>query len=156
MAQKTSFKFILAGSGGCGKTSLLKKIIYNTFEKKYIETRKNKIHDLKLITNYGTMKIEVVDCAGTLLDKDTSFMKGADGAIILYDLSSKLSQKQISEWVSHIYETNELNIPIVIYGNKEDVFRNNTEISVKSGKNIFTPFEHLLKIVTNYNDIQIE
>lgn len=91
---------------------------------------------------------------------------GADAAIIMFDVTSRLTYKNVPRWYTDIRKVCP-DIPIVLCGNKADSsprevpakqineFIHNTlalpyyDISVKSNYNYEKPFIHLLRLLCN-------
>ena len=62
-AQHT-FKLVLVGDGGVGKTTFVKRHLTGEFEKKYIATIGVEVHPLTFHTNAGLICFNVWDTAG--------------------------------------------------------------------------------------------
>ena len=116
------FKIALAGAGGVGKSTLLKRHLTGEFEKKYVATLGVQVHPLLFYTNYGPVKLNIWDMAGQ--DKFGGLRDGyfieADGTILMFDVTSKLSYKEIPYW-HKLVERVAPGLPTVICGNKCDV-----------------------------------
>ena len=64
MAQKPTFKLVLVGDGGVGKTTFVKRHLTGEFEKKYVATLGVEVHPLVFHTNRGAIRFNVWDTAG--------------------------------------------------------------------------------------------
>jgi GTPase SAR1 family protein len=65
MAQETpTFKLVLVGDGGIGKTTFVKRHLTGEFEKKYIATLGVEVHPLTFHTNFGNLIFNTWDTAG--------------------------------------------------------------------------------------------
>lgn len=59
-----SFKVVLVGDGGVGKTTFVKRHISGEFEKRYLATMGVEVHPLHFFTNFGKILMNVWDTAG--------------------------------------------------------------------------------------------
>ena len=63
-AMKPTFKLVLVGDGGVGKTTFVKRHLTGEFEKKYVATLGVEVHPLEFHTNRGQLVFNVWDTAG--------------------------------------------------------------------------------------------
>ena len=157
-----SYKIILVGDGGVGKTTLVKRHVTGEFEKKYVASLGVEVHPLVFDTNQGELRFNIWDVAGQekfggLRD---GYFNNSDAAIIMFDVTSRLSWKNVPYWYNLL--RNKLpNVPIVLCGNKADVQERKVlpnvirkfmdsynvtyyyDISAKSNYNYDKPFSYL-------------
>ena len=102
MQKKILFKVTVAGDGGVGKTTLLKRFVDGTFDTRTNMTIGVEIHQ-KLVEMPHNMKVDLViwDLGGQerfrfLLD---SFMSGASGAILMFDPLRLITLFNLVEWI---------------------------------------------------------
>jgi len=164
MAQdiKYTFKLVLVGDGGTGKTTFVKRHITGEFEKKYIATLGVEVHPLKFFTNFGILQFNCWDTAGQEKFgglRDGYYIQG-NCAIIMFDVTSRVTYKNVPNWHRDLVRVCE-NIPIVLCGNKVDVKERKVkaksitfhrkknlqyyDISAKSNYNFEKPFLWLLR-----------
>eukprot|EP01006_Ploeotia_vitrea_P029019 TRINITY_DN61637_c0_g1_i1.p1 TRINITY_DN61637_c0_g1~~TRINITY_DN61637_c0_g1_i1.p1 ORF type:complete len:220 (-),score=52.93 TRINITY_DN61637_c0_g1_i1:139-798(-) len=166
-----TFKLILVGDGGTGKTTFVKRHLTGEFEKKYIATIGVEVHPLKFHTDRGLIQFNVWDTAGQEKFgglRDGYYIQG-DCAIIMFDVTARATYKNVPAWHRDIVRVCE-NIPMVLVGNKVDVMdravkpkqitfhrKKNLQyydISAKSNYNFEKPFLWLAKKLANDNNLQ--
>ncbi|CAG8516050.1 2069_t:CDS:2 [Diversispora eburnea] len=151
MAQQEvpTFKLVLVGDGGTGKTTFVKRHLTGEFEKKYVV----EVHPLTFHTNFGPICFNTWDTAGQEKFgglRDGYYIQG-QCAIIMFDVTSRITYKNVPNWHRDLVRVCE-NIPIVLCGNKERKVKAKTitfhrkknlqyyDISAKSNYNFEKPF----------------
>ncbi len=162
-------KIIVAGDGGVGRTTLLIRLTKNYFSPAKITKG---IQIFTQCINIGNKNINFVfwDFAGQnrwrFFQRD--FCKGADGAILAFDLTRSSSLENIGNWVNILRSWNR-DLPIILIGMKYDLkdhlvfddddgmsfleeykFIDIIKVSCKTGENVQKTFQslfsHILKI----------
>lgn len=165
-------KIVVIGDGGVGKSSLIKKINTDKFDEKYNSTIGYKPHPMKFLTNRGKIEIEMIDTAGQekFGTVNSELYKDIDGAIIMFDLTSRISYNAVPQWYRDLQTiTKNKKFPTVIVGNKLDIERkvkpaaitypskNNIpyiETSIKNNDNLINIFNELFPQIFDDKDIQ--
>ncbi len=169
------FKIILIGDSNCGKTSLINRYVKKTFSENYICTIGVDFLMKNIMIKSDLIKLQIWDTAGMEKYKQitTSYYRGAQAALICFDLTSKQSFLNVEKWVIEFNKNSNLIFKKIIYiiGNKSDLIeerevseeeineyikRNNFsyyECSSKSGNNINNLFLDLTKyLYSNYKN----
>ena len=159
------YKLVLCGDGGTGKTTFVKRHLTGEFEKKYIATLGVEVHPMEFCTTRGVIRFQVWDTAGQekLSCLRDGYYIGAHCAIIMFDVCSRVTYKNVTKWYKELTRVCE-GIPIVLVGNKVDVADRKVkarqilfprkhgiqyyDISAKSNYQFEKPFLWLLKKLT--------
>lgn len=149
-----TYKLVLIGDGGVGKSTYLKKLIYRKFEQKYVATLGVEVHPFM----FDGSKFNIWDCAGQekLGGLRDGYYIQADCAIVMFDWSNKLSIRNVSNWVRDFVRVCP-DKPYIIVGNKANLMNpqawNQSLISIKdpiisidtkNNQNTQEPFNNLL------------
>ncbi|CAL7941605.1 unnamed protein product [Xylocopa violacea] len=103
MAQEAdipTFKCVLVGDGGTGKTTFVKRHLTGEFEKKYVATLGVEVHPLIFHTNRGPIRFNVWDTAGQEKFgglRDGYYIQG-QCAVIMFDVTSRVTYKNVPNW----------------------------------------------------------
>ncbi|MFX0058733.1 MAG: Rab family GTPase [Candidatus Hodarchaeota archaeon] len=118
------FKILIAGDGGVGKTTLLRRYVDGVFDESTIETvgvdfflKELKFEDLRLRCSLQLWDLGGQERFRHLLD---SFIMGARGALLLFDLTRMPKMDKILNWVN-IVRLHDINLPIALVGTKLDL-----------------------------------
>jgi len=160
------FKLVLVGDGGVGKTTFVKRHLTGEFEKKYIATQGVEVSSLTFFTNYGPIKFNIWDTAGQekLGGLREGYYIGADCAIVMFDVTSRITYKNVPKWYKDLTRICE-NVPMVLVGNKVDAKDRKVkarqitfhrkrnlqyyDVSAKSNYQFEKPFLFLMKRLVN-------
>jgi small GTP-binding protein len=123
--KQISYKIILAGDSGVGKTTLVYRYIKGKFRDDFKQTIGVDFYvknNLKIDGN--DIKLQIWDLGGE--EKFRSFLRGyikkSDGVLFLFDLNNINSLNQIGEWMGIMREVN-TETPILLVGAKSDLFK---------------------------------
>ena len=117
------FKLILIGNSGVGKSCILQRYMKHTFEEKYKCTIGVDFLMKSLIINNQTVKLQLWDTAGQEKYKSmvSSYYRGANVALIVFDLTSHSSFDALPIWIENYYKNGPEQKNIILIGNKKDL-----------------------------------
>ena len=117
-----SVNVVVFGSGGVGKTSLVRRYLYNCFQEKYQPTIEDDYR--KVISYKGNLcDLTILDTTGThqFPAMRNLAIRNGDGFIIVYAIDDKLSLLEAKRLHDEIVEVKEnKDVPVVLLGNKSD------------------------------------
>ena len=120
-------KVILLGEAGVGKTSLIKATIGEEFDPNEISTSTASIIKKEFQIDKIKYIINLWDTAGQEKYKSLTklFFKGSDIAILVYDITSQESFKNLDYWVDVLNENKNSDSKCIfgIVGNKSDMVK---------------------------------
>ena len=126
-----TFKILTIGESGVGKTCILRRFVENKFLKNHLATIGIDFKTKTLNINNQEIKLKIWDTAGQERFRNitTQYYKGADGIVLVYDVTDEASYEKIKDWMDQILSnTQKDEIGLVLLGNKCDVEpRNVTE-----------------------------
>jgi len=116
------FKILVAGEGGAGKTSLLRRYVDGMFDESNVMTVGVDFFTKDVLFDNVHCSLQLWDLGGQkrfryLLD---SYVMGARGALLLFDLTRMPKIGDILEWVN-ITRLHDINLPIFLVGTKNDL-----------------------------------
>ncbi|KAH0794473.1 ras-related protein RABA2a [Histomonas meleagridis] len=145
-------KIILVGDSGVGKTNLLSQFISNQFSVENKSTIGVEFATKTLNINGNVIKAQVWDTAGQERYRSitSAYYRGANGAMVVYDITSATSFDSLSKWITEIRQSADPNIILMIIGNKTDS-EDSRVINKEEGIN-FAENQKLLFIETSAKD----
>ncbi|MFW9951551.1 MAG: Rab family GTPase [Candidatus Thorarchaeota archaeon] len=141
------FKILVGGDGAVGKTTLLRKYVDGKFDESSIATIGVDFFIKQIIyENVGSCTLQIWDLGGQerfrhLLE---SFIMGAKGALLLFDLTKMPKIENILNWVN-IIRMHDFDLPILLVGTKLDLeeFVAVDDESANGIKNTFNMIEYV-------------
>jgi len=163
-----TFKYIILGDSGVGKTSLIKRYSKNVWDPNVEETIGVAFESLVCDIFNTKVRLHIWDTAGQERYRALTKMyyRETMGIICVFDMSSEKSFEALGKWMSDIRENCDNCVQIIILGNKSDLLEssyvipktkienfckaNNVtyfQVSAKSGMGISRAIDHLNELV---------
>ena len=140
---KLECKVVLLGETMTGKTSLISRLVDNTFnyneQTTFVASNKSKEIEYPEFNNI-TLKLQIWDTAGQEKFRSINkiFYKEAAVAILVYDITNERSFEQLkSYWYQEVKQKGEKNVVFAVAGNKCDLF-SEEKINEKQGREFAT------------------
>ncbi len=117
-----TFKILLLGDGGVGKTSLVNRFIQDKFTREYIHTIGMQPSSKYLMVKNTNVCLSIFDIAGDESFKRLRelFYKGSKGALITFDLTQRSSFENVKSWYKEAKNKSK-NQMFILIGNKSDL-----------------------------------
>ena len=136
-----NYKIVVIGDINVGKTSILSRFRYGSFEPEYMPTLGIDFFSKNLFFEDKTIRLILWDTAGQERFRSLipSYLKNADCIIIVFDITNKESFLSLNRWLTDAKNNANENTIYVICGNKIDLMEkrsiNENEINEYIKKN---------------------
>ncbi|ORZ30071.1 ras-related protein rab-6A-like protein [Catenaria anguillulae PL171] len=117
------FKLVFLGEQSVGKTSLITRFMYDTFDSAYQATIGIDFLAKTMYLEDRTVRLQLWDTAGQERFRSLipSYIRDSSVAVIVYDITSKSSFTNTSKWIDDVRNERGNDVIIVLVGNKTDL-----------------------------------
>lgn len=124
-------KVLLVGNFGVGKTSLIRRFVFNEFSEEYISTIGVRVSAKTVSVEGEEVKLLIWDVAGTSANEKIpkAYFLGASAAMYVFDLTRQETYATIDEKVKQLKTISGLET-ILLVGNKQDMVREDELIEI--------------------------
>ena len=142
-----SFKVIVIGDSGVGKSCLTNKATHNIFEENYNATVGFEFFTFNVKLNNKIIKLQIWDTCGQELYRSliTNFYRNSSLAIIVYAVNVQDSFNNIDMWLRELRTHSGPDIKVVLIGNKIDLEKER-KITTQEGES-FAKMNNISKFV---------
>lgn len=167
-AGRMKYKIVFLGDQSVGKTSMIHRFIYDSFDESYQATIGIDFMSQKMYVEDKIIILNLWDTAGQERFKSLipSYIKDSAVAIVCYDISNKKSFENVEKWIEDARALRDDDVLLILAGNKADLADRRQvteeegqeyadkknllffETSAKTGSNIKTLFNELAKKMT--------
>jgi len=121
-------KIALVGDSGTGKTSLIRRFVFNEFSDEYLNTLGTKVSKLELLVPRGAdvevrMILSIFDIVGQHGFSDMvkeSFFHGCQGLLAVCDVTRRATLESLHKWIATATSICD-DVPMLILVNKKDL-----------------------------------
>ena len=120
---KFKFKIVFLGDQSVGKTSIIHRFIYDSFEENYQATIGIDFMSQKMYVEDKIIILNLWDTAGQERFKSLipSYIKDAAAAIISYDITNRNSFNSVQKWIEDAKNLRADDVFLFLVGNKSDL-----------------------------------
>ena len=167
------YKILILGDSSVGKTCFLTRYADNTFQDVHMSTIgiDYKLKNVQM-ENGKIVKLQIWDTAGQdrFRSITKNYYKGANGIIVIFSVTDKRSFGNVKNWIHQIKAEVDEKVTIILVANKVDDEENREvtiedgeelahnfglnffECSAKTGANIISTFNELVKKMVEINE----
>ena len=150
-------KLLMIGDSGVGKTCLLLRYANDSFSPTFITTIGIDFKIKNIDIDGKRVKLQIWDTAGQERFRTitTSYFRGAQGILLLYDVTDRRSFESIRNWVSQIQQHADVNVNKILVGNKCDMLDEKV-VSTEEGQKLAREFGMDFFECSAKNNINVE
>ncbi|BFZ58494.1 GTPase Ryh1 [Savitreella phatthalungensis] len=157
------FKLVFLGEQSVGKTSLITRFMYDSFDSTYQATIGIDFLSKTMYLEDRTVRLQLWDTAGQERFRSLipSYIRDSSVAVVVYDITNRQSFTNTSKWIEDVRAERGTDVIIVMVGNKTDAGDKRTvtteeaekraeeqgalfiETSAKAGHNVKTLFRKI-------------
>ncbi|KAH8084146.1 ras family-domain-containing protein [Filobasidium floriforme] len=117
------YKLVFLGEQSVGKTSLITRFMYDTFDNTYQATIGIDFLSKTMYLDDRTVRLQLWDTAGQERFRSLipSYIRDSSVAVIVYDITSRVSFQNTNKWVEDVRNERGQDVIIVLVGNKTDL-----------------------------------
>ncbi|CCE42656.1 GTP-binding protein YPT6 [Candida parapsilosis] len=128
------YKIVFLGDQSVGKTSLITRFMYDTFDETYATTIGIDFLSKTMYLEEGkTVRLQLWDTAGQERFRSLipSYIRDSHVAVICYDITNKKSFLNLDKWIKDVKVERGDDVVIVLVGNKSDLASTKRQVSVE-------------------------
>ena len=120
-----TFKIVMIGDSGVGKSCILLRFADDKFNENFYATIGVDFRFKNVMVDDKSVKLQIWDTAGQERFKTitSAYYRGADGIIIVYDITDRNSFAHIKDWLDDVNKYTDDNPLKIIVGNKIDLIK---------------------------------
>jgi small GTP-binding protein len=122
-AGRRTFKFIVIGTSGVGKTAILKRLVDDVFTTDSQSTIGVEFLATTVDVEGQQIKLQIWDTAGQERFRSIAkaYFRSAIGVVLVFDLSDRKSFDDLNQWLVDIHALCDPNAVVTLIGNKLDL-----------------------------------
>jgi len=121
--QLRKFKLVFLGEQSVGKTSLITRFMYDSFDNTYQATIGIDFLSKTMYLEDRTVRLQLWDTAGQERFRSLipSYIRDSTVAVIVFDITNSNSFRQTSKWIDDVRTERGSDVIIMLVGNKTDL-----------------------------------
>eukprot|EP00048_Salpingoeca_helianthica_P022588 m.19184 g.19184 ORF g.19184 m.19184 type:complete len:207 (-) comp7529_c1_seq1:87-707(-) len=129
------FKLVFLGEQSVGKTSLITRFMYDSFDNTYQATIGIDFLSKTMYLEDRTVRLQLWDTAGQERFRSLipSYIRDSSVAVVVYDITNKASFQHTSKWIDDVRNERGHDVIIMLVGNKTDL-SDRRQVSAEEGE----------------------
>lgn len=129
------YKLVFLGDQGVGKTSIITRFMYDTFDKNYQATIGIDFLSKTMYLEDRTVRLQLWDTAGQERFRSLipSYIRDSSVAVVVFDITNRASFLNTSKWIEDVRNERGNDVIIILVGNKTDL-SDKRQVSVEEGE----------------------
>ncbi|KAM9269729.1 ras-related protein Rab-41 isoform 4-T4 [Cariama cristata] len=129
------FKLVFLGEQSVGKTSLITRFMYDSFDNTYQATIGIDFLSKTMYLEDRTIRLQLWDTAGQERFRSLipSYIRDSAVAVIVFDVTNLNSFQQTSKWIDDVRTERGSDVIIMLVGNKTDL-ADKRQVSIEEGE----------------------
>lgn len=129
------FKLVFLGEQSVGKTSLITRFMYDSFDNTYQATIGIDFLSKTMYLEDRTVRLQLWDTAGQERFRSLipSYIRDSTVAVVVYDITNANSFHQTSKWIDDVRTERGSDVIIMLVGNKTDL-SDKRQVSMEEGE----------------------
>ncbi|XP_073676832.1 ras-related protein Rab-41 isoform X4 [Garra rufa] len=129
------FKLVFLGEQSVGKTSLITRFMYDSFDNTYQATIGIDFLSKTMYLEDRTIRLQLWDTAGQERFRSLipSYIRDSAAAVVVYDIANLNSFQQTSKWIDDVRTERGSDVIIMLVGNKTDL-ADKRQVSVEAAE----------------------
>eukprot|EP00518_Triparma_eleuthera_P001573 CAMPEP_0182457058 /NCGR_PEP_ID=MMETSP1319-20130603/2727_1 /TAXON_ID=172717 /ORGANISM="Bolidomonas pacifica, Strain RCC208" /LENGTH=168 /DNA_ID=CAMNT_0024655445 /DNA_START=379 /DNA_END=881 /DNA_ORIENTATION=+ len=131
----SKYKLVFLGDQSTGKTSIITRFMYDTFDRSYAATIGIDFLSKSMHLDDRTVRLQLWDTAGQERFRSLipSYIRDSSVAIVVYDTTNRSTFLNVSRWVSDVRGERGGDVVVVLVGNKTDL-KDGRQVSNEEGQ----------------------
>merc|ERR1711937_238697 len=130
------FKLVFLGEQSVGKTSLITRFMYDSFDNTYQATIGIDFLSKTMYLEDRTVRLQLWDTAGQERFRSLipSYIRDSTVAVVVYDVTNQASFLNTAKWVEDVRAERGNDVVICLVGNKTDLGNDKRQVSTEEGE----------------------
>jgi len=129
------YKLVFLGEQAVGKTSIITRFMYDTFDTTYQATIGIDFLSKTMYLDDRTVRLQLWDTAGQERFRSLipSYIRDSSVAVVVYDITNKASFQNCDKWIEDVRAERGTEVVVMLVGNKTDL-NDKRQVTLEEGE----------------------